>query len=268
MKKLTVATIALLCGVAFTDCAAKKPVQPQPQVQTVDPQQARLDSLRKAAEIKKAEAELRKVELEIQATEAQAQAELEIAQLQAQNAKKAIEMQLGQKLHIPCVEESYDKEGEYMAGLGIAEGYTERGAGIADANRNAIADITSRYIGMIKNSVSQYAKNVNARSGQKIKENKLEGEADAIGTKLINKYANAVCRGMEQANDGTYTCYVAVQAPLKELLDETIDELGVIQTDLDQKQYREYMQSELDKQAKAAQEEKEQLLQMRKAQGL
>jgi len=47
-------------------------------------------------------------------------------------------------------------------------------------------------------------------------------------------------------------------------LDETIDELGVIQTDLDQKQYREYMQSELDKQAKAAQEEKEQLMQMRK----
>lgn len=257
MKKLTVVTVALLCGVAFTDCAAKKPVQAQPQVQTVDPQQAKLDSLRKAAEI-------RKLELEIQAAEAEAQADLEIAKLKAQNAKKAIEKRLGQKLYIPCVEESYDKPGEYMAGLGIAEGELERGAGIANANRNAIADIASKYIGMIKNGVSQYAKNVNTRSGQKIKENKLEGAAEAIGTKLIEKYANAVCRDAEQADDGTYTCYVAVQVPLKELLNETIDELGVIQADLDHKQYLEYMQSELDKQAKAAQEEKEQLMQMRK----
>lgn len=256
MKKLTIVTIAILCGVAFTDCAAKKPVQAQTQVQTVDPQQARLDSLRKAAEI-------RKVEMQIQAMEAEAQADLEIAKLKAQNAQKAMAKRLGQKLYIPCVEESYDKPGEYMAGLGIAENETERGAGMADANRYAIADIASKYIGMIKNGVSQYAKNVNTRSGQKIKENELEGAAEAIGTKLINKYANAVCRDMDQADDGTYTCYVAVQVPLKELLNETIDELGVIQTDLDRNKFRGYMQSELDKQAKAAQEEKDQLLQMR-----
>lgn len=200
--------------------------------------------------------------------EAEAQADLEISKLKAQNAKKAMAKRLGQKLYIPCVEESYDKQGEYMAGLGIAEGELERGAGIANANRYAIADIASKYIGMIKNGVSQYAKNVNTRSGQKIKENELKGAAEAIGTKLINKYANAVCRDAEQADDGTYTCYVAVQVPLKELLNETIDELGVIQADLDHKQYLEYMQSELDKQAKAAQEEKEQLLQMRKEQEL
>lgn len=240
-------------------CAAKKPVAQQPvqqSVQQVDPQQARLDSLRKAAEI-------RKLELEIQAAEAQAQSEMEISKLKAENARNAVAKRLGQKIYTPCIDESYDVEGEYMAGLGIAEGEAERGAGIANANRYAIADITSRYIGMIKNGVSQYAKNVNTRSGQKVKENELEGAAEAIGTKVIDKYANAVCRDFEQDNMGGYTCYVAVHVPLKEVINSTVDELGVIQTDLDRQKFREYMQAELDKQAAAAQAEKQQLEELR-----
>ena len=256
MKKIiTIAMAALMC----MSCAAKKPVKQvvqQPQVQQVDPQQARLDSLRKAAEI-------RKLELEIQAAEAQAVADMEIAKLKADNARNAVAMRLGQKIYMPCVDESYDTD-EYMAGLGVAENEDERGAGIANANRYAIADITSRYIGMIKNGVSQYTKNVNTRSGQKVKENELEGAAEAIGTKMINKYAKAVCRDAELDKMGVkYTCYVAVHVPLKEVLTATVDELGVIQTDLDRQKFRDYMQAELDKQAAAAQAEKQQLEEMR-----
>lgn len=257
MKKvLFFAMAALVC----MSCAAKKPVaQQQPvqqPVQQVDPQQARLDSLRKAAEI-------RKLELEIQAAEAEAQAEMEIAKLKADNARNAVAMRLGQKIYTPCIDESYDTD-EYMAGLGIAENEDERGPGIANANRYAIADITSRYIGMIKNGVSQYAKNVNTRSGQKVKENELEGAAEAIGTKVIDKYAQAVCRDAELDKMGVkYTCYVAVHVPLKEVLTATVDELGVIQTDLDRQKFRDYMQAELDKQAAAAQAEKQQLEEMR-----
>lgn len=253
MKKvLFFAMAALVC----MSCAAKKPVAQQQPVQQVDPQQARLDSLRKAAEI-------RKLELEIQAAEAQAQSEMEISKLKAENARNAVSKRLGQKIYTPCIDESYDVEGEYMAGLGIAEGEAERGAGIANANRYAIADITSRYIGMIKNGVSQYAKNVNTRSGQKVKENELEGAAEAIGTKVIDKYANAVCRDFEQDNMGGYTCYVAVHVPLKEVVNSTVDELGVIQTDLDRQKFREYMQAELDKQAAAAQAERAELNKLR-----
>ena len=60
-----------------------------------------------------------------------------------------------------------------------------------------------------------------------------------------------------------YTCYVAVHVPLKEVLTATVDELGVIQTDLDRQKFRDYMQAELDKQAAAAQAEKQQLEEMR-----
>ena len=74
-----------------------------------------------------------------------------------------------------CVDEAYDKPGEYMAGLGIVEGRPDRTKAIEDVNRAAIADISSRYIGVIKNVIESYSKDVNVPSGQKIYESKLEG---------------------------------------------------------------------------------------------
>lgn len=269
MKKLTLVAIALLCSVAFCDCAAKKPVK---QAQKVDPQQAYLDSLKRAKEIRQLELELQAQEedylMERAAKKAEKESEMEIAKLKASNAKKATAQRLGQKIYMPCIEEGYDKPGEYMAGYGVAEDETERGAGIINANRYAIAEIASKYVGMIKNGVSQYAKNVNTRSGNKVKENELEGNAEAIGTKLIDKYANAVCRDAEWAQNGTYTCYVAVHVPVKEVVDATIDELGVIQTDLDRQKFREYMQAEIDRQAAAAQAEKDEIIKLRQEAGL
>ena len=269
MKKITLVAIALLCSVAFSDCAAKKPVKQAPKV---DPQQAMLDSLRREAEIRRLKLEIEAQEedakLERDAKRAEKQAEMEIAKLKAQNARNATAKRLGQKVYMPCIEESYDKEGEYMAGFGIADNEIERGAGIINANRYAIADIASKYVGTIKNGVSQYAKNVNTRTGNSVKQNELEGAAEAIGTKLIDKYANAVCRDAEQAEDGSYTCYVAVHVPLKDVVKATVDELGVIQTDLDREKFRQYMQAELDKQAEAAQAEKDEVMKMRQEAGL
>ena len=56
------------------------------------------------------------------------------------------------KLTTFCVDQSYDKPGEYLAGLGIAEGCEDREDAIVKANQIAISDITSRYIGVIKNA--------------------------------------------------------------------------------------------------------------------
>ena len=189
--------------------------------------------------------------------------DLEMKKLTLENAKKSLAKRVGQKLFTPCIDESYDMPGEYMAGLGIDENETERGAATINANRYAVQDISSRYLGVIKNAVSQYAKNNNTASGQKIKQNELEGEAMAIGEKAINKHAEPVCREYEQADDGTYTCYIAVHVPLKKVLNETIDELGVLKTDYDRKQFREWMESELNKQAEEKDLEKQVLMEMR-----
>ena len=48
-----------------------------------------------------------------------------------------------------CIDDAYDKPGEYMAGLGIAEDRPDRARAITDANRVAIADIASRYVGIL-----------------------------------------------------------------------------------------------------------------------
>lgn len=189
--------------------------------------------------------------------------DLEMKKLTLENAKKSMAKRVGQKLFTPCIDESYDMPGEYMAGLGIAENQIDRNTAKYQANNSAVQDISSRYIGVIKNGVSQYAKDNNTASGQKIKQSELEGQAMAIGKKAIEKYADAVCREFEQADDGTYTYYVAVHVPLEKVLNETIDELGVLKTDYDRKQFREWMESELNKQAEEKDLEKQVLMEMR-----
>lgn len=262
MKKLLL--LVLSVTLVSVSCAAKRPKrvsQPvqQPVQQQVDPQQAYLDSLRRAQEI-------RRIELQMQAEEAQMQADLEIAKLKADNAKRATSKRVAQDLYTPCIDESYDKPGEYMAALGIAEGEVERGPAQINANRYAIANIASRYVGVIKNGVSQFAKNDNTRTGQSVKENQLEGIAQAVGEKAINKYAEVVCTKFEQDDMGAYTCYVVVHVPLKNAIDafdEVVDELGVLHNDYDREKCRNWMEAELNKQAAAKEAEKKELQDLR-----
>lgn len=254
--------MALLCSVAFTNCAAKKPVK-----QKVDPQQAYLDSLRRAQEIQRIEREMKAeaedYEMERAAKKAEKEAEMEIAKLRAENARKATAMRLEQKLFIPCIDESYDKHGEYMAGLGIAENHIDRKDAELAANRIAIEDVSTRYIGTISNAVSNYAKDVNTRQRQMIKESELEGEATAIGKKAIDKYAETVCHDYGQADDGTFTAYVAVHVPLGKVMSELENQLQVLQVDADRARFREFVEKELGKQAAEKEAEQKQLEELR-----
>lgn len=189
--------------------------------------------------------------------------EVEMKKIKLENAKLAMAKRVSQNVFTPCADESYDLQGEYMAALGVAENEVERGPAQINANRIALADIASRYLGMIQNGVDQYAKNNNTASGQKIKQNELEGNARVIGEKAINKYAEVVCREFGQAEDGTWTCYVAVHVPIKEVLNETVDQLGILETDFNRQQFRAFMEAELKKQADEKDAEKQMLLQMR-----
>lgn len=169
-------------------------------------------------------------------------------QYKLDSMRNAHPVYIGQKANVPCVEYSYDKHGVYMAGLGIAQNQPDLGTGTAEANRQAISDIMTRFIGVIKNGVSNYAKEVNGRSGQKIKESELEGEATAIGQKTIEKLGEPVCRNHEIDTHGNYTVYVALHVPIKEMLDEILSELDILRTDSDREKFRQFMQTELEKQ--------------------
>lgn len=144
-----------------------------------------------------------------------------------------------------CIDDAYDKPGEYMAGLGIAEDRPDRARAITDANRVAIADIASRYVGMIKNAIEDYSKDTNVPAGKKIYESSLEGGAQAIGTKVIDKYANAVCRKFTQSATGGYVGYVAVHILLEDAKKGLAEELEVRKVDYDKKKFFEKIDQEL-----------------------
>lgn len=144
-----------------------------------------------------------------------------------------------------CIDDAYDKPGEYMAGLGIAEDRPDRARAITDANRVAIADIASRYVGMIKNALEDYSKDTNVPAGKKMYESSLEGGAQAIGTKVIDKYANAVCRKFTQSATGGYVGYVAVHILLEDAKKGLAEELEVRKVDYDKKKFFEKMDQEL-----------------------
>lgn len=146
-----------------------------------------------------------------------------------------------------CMDEAYDKPGEYMAGLGIAEDRPDRSRAITDANRVAIADIATRYVGMIKNAIEDYSKDVNVPSNKKMYESSLEGGAQAIGTKVIDKYANVVCRKIAQSATGGYVGYVAVHVLLDDAKKGLAEELEVRKVDYDKKKFFEKIDAELDK---------------------
>ena len=222
--------------------------------------QIRMDSLRNAATPKVD----KKAQLQEEAELAELEAEMAIKKLKAANAKKAISKRAGQDIYTPCLEDSYDKAGEYMAGLGIAEGEQDRGEAKLLANQYAVEDIAKRYIGMIKNGVEHYAQKASTASGNKVRENKLEGDATAIGKKAIDKYAEQVCINFEQDDMGGYTCYVAIHVPIKEVLKQTVDELGALKLDFDRYQFRKFMEEELDKQAAEKDVEKKEMEEMRK----
>jgi len=150
----------------------------------------------------------------------------------------------------PCIEKAMDKRGEYMAGLGIsAPNMSERDA-LLEANRVAVADITTRYIGVIKNGVQSYMKDTTVPSGKKASENNLEGIATAAGSKAIDEYADRVCfQTMELTDAGTFITYTAIHVSTVKVNQAIAGALEVAKVDYDAQKFQKWLQQELDAQA-------------------
>lgn len=144
-----------------------------------------------------------------------------------------------------CIDEAYDKPGEYMAGLGIAEGCRDREEATIKANQIAITDITTRYIGVIKNVVTRYNKDTDIPSNKKISEKKLEGISEVVGTNIIEKHANVVCREFTQDATGAYVGYLAIHVLVDDLQKGLKEELDVRKVDYDAEKLMKSHEAEL-----------------------
>lgn len=168
--------------------------------------------------------------------------------------ERGVEMRM-----IFCVDESYDKPGEYIAGLGISQGELEQKDALLNANRAAIAEISSRFMGVVKNAVSDYAKNTNTSNRNAVKESQLEGLAISVGEKAVNKFAERVCTKIGQEKTGAYRAYVAVHVPIQKTMDEIQKEMDVLKVDYDREIFMKKMQEMLDADAAKRNQELENL---------
>ncbi|MBQ9427068.1 MAG: hypothetical protein IJU36_05495 [Paludibacteraceae bacterium] len=162
----------------------------------------------------------------------------------------------------PCMDEfiALNKEKGHMAAQGISTGQPTQEAAELNANRVGLSDITTRFLGVIKNGVEQYSKDTSTPEKQRAIEAQLEGIAVAVGEKAINELFVVGCRQFGKDRYNNYICYEALYVPMEEVMDAIVEE-AVKKVDVDKALFRKRMQAELD--ANAAREN-ESLQQQRK----
>lgn len=257
--------MVLMCSVAFTDCAAKKPVKPQKSATELEIERLKQekelrdlkaamedDSIRRAQEREDREADrIRKNELD------DAKHEMKIAALNAQER-----LEEGMKmLLIPCSEEALIQENsENMSAMGMATNQPTQEDAMLNANRNALSEITTRFLGVMKNGIEQYTKDSRAKSGNRGIEAQLEGLAITIGEKEENKQFKVACRKFTKTKLGNYNCYVALYVPVEKMLDAYLDKAEEAGIDIDKALFRNRMEAELNRQSEKKQAENKLML--------
>lgn len=231
MKKTLLSLAVAVLTATFVSCGGSKqmayqypygyPQQPAYQQPAQQPAQQKTEDDELAALRREQEKQAILHEMEV----AKKKQEQELRRLDAEAALQE-KMKEGNELLVTfCIDEAIDKEGEYMAGLGISSNQYDEKDALLSANRAALSDISSRFLGVVKNAVSDYSKETNTRTGDKIKETQLEGLAMSVGENAVNKHANVVCRKVVSEQAGTYGCYVAVHVVIKDVVDDMLNDL-------------------------------------------
>lgn len=242
-KTLFIAMAALVC----MSCAAKKPIkkQAEPQKSATELEIERL----------KQEKELRALKAELEADSIKQAQQKELDQIKHEAKVSALNMQKtlekGMKmLLIPCMEEALALENSaQMAAQGIATDKANKESALLDANRVALAEITTRFLGVLKNGVEQYSKDTYGKSGNRGQEAQLEGLAMAVGEKAIQELFKVGCREIGKNVKGNYDCYEALYVPTQEVIEKVLDAAEEAEIDIDKAVFRNRMQAELDSQA-------------------
>lgn len=208
MKKMTIVAMALLCSVAFTDCAAKKKVkqaEPAPApVQKVDPVQAKIDSLERVAK-------LREIEHKMAIEEAQYNAAL-----------GAIANEV-KTYSTPCMDASYDDEDYFRDyGVGNVEGGNEQLARerANQAAKHMIRQRLGEYVqGMTDFYLESYA---GSKSDKDAAGNRARTKLIGVVEGMLNN-ADKVCEKIGTDAKGNTKVYYAIQIPKKELNKKMMD---------------------------------------------
>lgn len=268
MKK-TLLSLAVASLVVLASCGSSKQ-QPYPnygynqqpvQQQPAQPVQQTSEDDEIAALKKQAELEKLKRQIELDRLKDEAEYNKVVNQLAIQEQM----LEGNQLIVVFCADEAIDKPGEYMAGLGISSNQLDQRDAMLSANQTALSDISSRFLGVVKNATSYYNKETNTKDRDNVKGSQLEGLAMSVGEEAINKHANVVCRKVVSEKEGGFGCYVAVHVMINDVLEEMTANIerrakAELDVEFDKFLFQKQMNAELQaNQEKEAAKQKEQL---------
>ena len=174
------------------------------------------------------------------------------AQMQSKNQMTQVMEGGVQLIYTPCMDEfiALNKIPEQMAAQGIGTGQQTQELAQKVANQNGLADIGSRFAGVVKNAMESYNKDTSTPSGNRVTEGSLEGMVVAVGEKAIEKFYVVDCRQFAKDRYNQWICYEAMYVPMDKVINAIMDEIKDV--DVDKALFRKRMQAELD--ANAARE--------------
>jgi len=248
MKKIMLAAMAIVCSVAFTNCAAKK-VKKAESAPAATPvvQQTEEDEMdRKIRELEKKN---RIAELEHKAAIDQARRDRELAAIANEVST----------YNVPCSESSYDDEDYFRDyGVGNVEGNNEQTA--RERASQAAKDMIKKRLGEYIQGMTDYY--LESYSGSK-------SEKDAAGNRARTKLngvvegmlrnADKVCERIGADAKGNTKVYYAIQIPKKELNKKLMDVMSE-----DEKLRRDFNAEQMQK---FMDERMQQMLEAKKAAG-
>jgi hypothetical protein len=188
--------------------------------------------------------------------EIERQTKLIQAQTQLEIAKRDAELRLAQTHQVnttmewhPCMQNSVGVANDVLLGFGISDQSRDRTEALLNANAVAVADIAGRMVGVIQTGVERYAETGYAQSGNRLDQSSLENLASAVGEKAINKMGHITCREIATDNKtGMFVGYVSLNVPLKATVDEITLELEKAGLTVDKNNFRNMVNTELEKQ--------------------
>lgn len=261
-KKIYIVSVVFIVSILFFACTPQKQVANNGYNQTSQQQSTKQETdIQRQIRETKEQAELLK-----------AQHELELLRIQQEQAVAALNekatLEAGiKKLLIPCMKEALELEKTYqMAAQGISTEKVRQELALTDANRKAVAELMTRWVGVIKNGIEDYTKDSDTKSLTRLQEAQLEGLCINACEKAINKLMKPACREFVTDKDGNYGCYVAVYVSTNDVLDEidkAIEEEKEL--DIDKPLMRKRLQAELNEQSRKEQEVRQAELERLKA---
>jgi hypothetical protein len=230
------------CGGAKQVAQAPQQSAPAAQVNETDAEIARMER----------EAKLEEAKAKLDAAKRQREAERRRAE-QLEAMEEALE-EGSQLMLTPCGDESLDKIGEYMGGLGIGEHPTNERIALENATAAAAANLGQKFMGVVKNITESYGGQTDTPDGRQANQGDFERGLQIATEKVLDEYNSIICRKVMKTKRGTYKTYAASRIPIGTYKEKVAHELDVMKVKYDKSKLFSRMDAEINK--KAASDEK------------